>query len=144
MPEDSNTIVITVERFKADFPEFNDYPDSSVSGAILEATFFISNKISCILDKEIRGRLIELAAAHLLTINNYSAMNGGMGQMLQASVRVGNVSVANAIPEQNSQSYNFWATTGYGLRYWNILTAHKGAGAYIGGSFQRKFKDNIL
>lgn len=143
MSNDSTIITITAQQFKSDFPEFNTYSDSSIDGAIVEATFFISNKISRVLETPVRTRLIELAAAHLLTINNYAAMNGGMADMLQASVKVGNVSVTNAIPDNNSQQYNFWATTNYGLRYWNILNSHKSP-VYVGGSFQRVFKDNML
>lgn len=141
---DSNYIQVTPEQFKTDFPEFNSYSDASISGTILEAGCYISTAKRCNLDNACLTRLIELMTAHLLTLNNYSAMNGGMSSMLKQSATVGSVSVTNAIPTGMREFANWIWQTSYGQRYWSMLKAKNAVGFYFGGSFQRKFTDNII
>lgn len=141
---DSNNIQVTPQQFKDDFPEFNSLSDTSIEGTILEAGCYISTQKRCDLSDTCLTRLIELMAAHLLTLNNYSAMNGGMGSMLKQSATIGSVSVTNAIPTGMREFANWIWQTSYGQRYWAMLKSKNATGFYFGGSFQRKFSDNMI
>lgn len=144
MASADGTITVTATEFKEAFPEFSTYTDAQVSNALTEAICYISNSTYGKLSESVRTLLIELMAAHLIVFNNYSTMSGGLGSAMRQSSTVGSVSVTFAIPNNRTQFQSWINQTAYGQRYWNILSAHNAVGFYFGGSFQRKFTDNMM
>jgi len=133
-------ITLTVEQFRADFPEFTDppYTDAIVQAAIDRSACFISKTNSGPLKDECRLLAIEYMAAHLLKVcGGASGGNGGSQGGLVGSSSIGSVSVS-MVPPPGSSSFTYWINqTCYGQAYLALLQTKAPAGLYCGGSFTR-------
>jgi len=133
-------IILTVQQFRTDFPEFADtavYTDASLGAFIDQALCYIStnNMYGPLRDK---SRLLaqELMTAHLQTIQTriLSGQNA-TGQI--AATSIDSVSVSLVAPPNRTQ-FEYWlGQTPYGQRLLALLSAKAPAGLYFGGSNQR-------
>lgn len=135
----NTVIVITVEDFRKDFPEFADenvYSDTSLQSFIRQAECYIHNVNYGVLQNDCRKLGIELMVAHLQTLQD--RINSGQNATGQISgTSIDSVSVSLIAPPNASQ-FEYWlGLTPYGQRYLMLLQAHAPAGLYFGGSFQR-------
>lgn len=137
-----STVLVTVERFRADFPEFADetkFPESILLNCIHRASSFISRRNSSSFRDGNRELALELMAAHIYTLSR-NAAGGSAGGGLVGSSSVGSVSVS-LIPPLVKRQFDYWCNqTAYGQQYMALLGAHSPAGLFLGGSFQRVFR----
>lgn len=130
--DNHNRIVVSVSDVRAVFPEFSDataYPDAIIGAAITAAGNYVSTVNYGELSFDCRAYLIELMAAHLVTVmtdsgNNTgtagAAASGGVSGAVQ-SAHIGDVSVSVAIP-QGMNELNTWLwQTPYGQQYLALL-----------------------
>ena len=136
------TVIVTVERFRADFTEFADeakYPDATLLNHIHRASSFVSRHNSNYFKDDERLLAVELMAAHIQTIAA-NILRGSAGGGLVGSSAVGSVSVS-LIPPMIKRQFDYWCNqTAYGQQYMALLGAHSPAGLFLGGSFQRAFR----
>jgi hypothetical protein len=138
--DENNNIMITAEEFKQNFPAFADNIDNDIENAIYEAGCYISTHYSGDISLKCRTMMIELMAAHLLTVsaNSNSNDNGGIaGQIVQA--HIDNVSVSAAIPKNSNPFQYFLNQSLYGQRLLALIQS-KITPMLFGGSFQRVFR----
>lgn len=133
------TIVLTVEDFRQDFPEFSDenvYADETLQGFINQAQCYIHNVNYGVLQGNCRKLAMELMVAHLQTLQT-RMLSGGNATGQVGSTSIDSVSVSLIAPPNKTQ-FDYWlGLTPYGQRYLMLLMAHAPAGLYFGGSFQR-------
>lgn len=137
----NNNIIITAEEFKSKFSEFADEIDNDIVNALSESSCYISNKYSGDISLSCRALMIELMAAHLLTVSANSANgngNGGIvGQVVQA--HIDQVSVSAAIPKNSNPFQYFLNQSQYGQRLLALIQS-KISPMFFGGTFQRVFR----
>lgn len=140
--ESENILIITADRFRADFPEFTDetkHTESAIVNVLHRASSFVSRWNSGALKDEKRILAIELMAAHLKFLQD-GAIVGNTGGGLIGSSSVGSVSVT-MIPPLVKRQFDYWMNqTMYGQQYLALLGSLAPAGLFFGGSFQRVFR----
>lgn len=124
--------VLTIEQFRANFPEFieDNFPDSAVKIRLsLAAKFFSEDTWT---DPEIRNHVIGLYAAHFLKLEG-SAAEGGHGGDNSALAQVSSMSVDGASVSYDTNTSaedgaGTWNLTAYGRELWQLMQLF-GAGA---------------
>ena len=133
-------VVVTVSDFRSAFVEFSsatDYTDALVGRFILMAEAYCHTK-NFRVKPEVRKLLIELMAAHLITLNNIDPTThqstGAAGVSgFETSATVGGVSVSLQAPIAKDAFQTWINSTGYGQQYWALLVANNPVGIhYIG------------
>jgi len=135
-------VTLTVERFRADFPEFADetvYLEPALQNSINAASSYISRQNSSYFADENRLRGLELMAAHIYTLS--AAMRRGNTQGgITTSSSIGSVSVT-LLPPAIKRQFDYWMNqTAYGQQYLALLQSKSPAGLFMGGSNQRVFR----
>lgn len=138
-------IVVTIEEFYKEFPEFNTETYQTICPrAFRQTKSFFSTKNYGRLKNDDRKTAFYLFCAHLslLYFKNSTAMQTGAasnGAGLVASANVGEVSVSYVqIP--NLDNLEYWLSlTPYGLELLALLEIYTSAPFYFGGSFERVF-----
>lgn len=133
-------IILTVQQFRTDFPEFADvnvYTDASLGAFVEQAMCYISTtNIFGPLQNKCRLLAQELMTAHLQTLQDrITSGQTATGQI--AATSIDSVSVSLVAPPNRTQ-YEYWlGLTPYGQRLLALLSAKAPAGLYFGGSRQR-------
>ena len=141
MSQADDRIIITVEQFRTDYPEFTQvlYPDATVNSKISLAYCYISNLKGQEIDDACRTQAIELMVAHLLTIGGSTANGGDGSSGLTISTKIGEIAVTLAQPVLKSQ-WQYWInSTPYGQQYYALLMSHIPTPRYRGGTMERVF-----
>lgn len=143
-------IIITVEEFRAMFPQWADattYPDILIENFLAQAPAFIQPYDSCFL--QLRPKVRKLAmmncAAHLMTIWLNATQNGTSGtgtSGIVSETTIGEVSVSMVVPPTQKEYLFYFNQTDWGKAYLNMLRARVPLGVYYGGSDQRVFIGN--
>lgn len=132
-------ICVTIDEFRADFPEFADesvYTTSALYNLLQQATCYIHNVNYGTLQNKCRKLGIELMLAHLQALKNKIASGQNSTNQI-GSTSIDSVSVSLVAPPNRNQ-FEYWLSlTPYGQQYLMLLEAHAPAGLYFGGSFQR-------
>ena len=141
-------ILVSVSDFRNVFKEYEDtgkYPDALIESYIEQASCYISTLDYGIVHGKCRKLAIELMAAHLFSLDSKveSESNSENGIVTGATIDQVNVNFAPP-PLGNDDSAWWYNQTPYGRRYRNLLKAKVPVGVYVGGSFQRNYKGNIV
>lgn len=135
----NNNVVVNIDEFIAQFPEFNDDVYNSLIPVYLKrALTFCSACNFGRLKNYKRILAIYLLTAHLLTLSNQTNNNGNSGQGgIVGSASVGDVSISYVqIP--NLDKFDYWLSlTPYGLQLIALLEILSSVPFYIGGSYER-------
>lgn len=132
-------VVVTVDSFRGAFCEFCDptvYSDCLLTRFLAQAQAYIS-KQSFFISDDIRLLLIQLMAAHLITLSEIDPEVGivkSMGSVAggEISATVGGVSVTKQAQIYKNSLDQWLQSTGYGQQYLAILNAHN-LGFYVVG-----------
>lgn len=124
-------VVVTVNDFRQAFPEFNNvttYPDALIQRFLTQAQAYISTQTFVISD-DIRLLLIQLMAAHLITLSEIDPQTHTVSSMgtvagAEVSASVGGVSVTKQLQISKNSLEQWLQSTGYGQQYLAILSAH--------------------
>ena len=132
-------VVVKVNDFRNAFKEFCNpvkYKDCLLTRFLTQAQAYISRK-SFVISDDIRLLLIQLMAAHLITLAEIdpqtgivSSMGASAGHELSASVD--GVSVTREATLSRNGEEQWLQSTGYGQQYLAILQAHS-IGIYFVG-----------
>lgn len=136
-----SAIVITVDDFRNSFKEFCDpikYTECLLTRFLTQAQAYISTT-NYRIKPEIRLLLVQLMAAHLITLSEIdpqtgivSTMGGTAGAEISASVDGVSVSRQGQIAKT---AFEQWIqSTGYGQQYWAILKAQTPLGIHYCGT----------
>lgn len=134
------SVVVTVEDFRDSFREFCDpvkYKDCLLTRFLTQAQAYISKQTFVIPDA-VRLLLIQLMAAHLITLSEIDPQTGIVSSMgsvagAEVSATVGGVSVTKQAQISKNNLEQWLQSTGYGQQYLAILTAHS-IGVYFVGN----------
>ncbi len=132
-------VVVTVDDFRNSLKEFCDplkYKDCLIKRFLAHAQAYISKKSFYISD-DIRLLLIQLMAAHLITLSEIDPQTGIVSSMgssagAEISATVGGVSVTKSAQISKNSLEQWLQSTGYGQQYLAILNAHN-IGFYVVG-----------
>ena len=132
-------VVVSVEDFRNAFKEFCNpvqYKDCLLTRFLTQAQAYISRK-SFVISDDIRLLLIQLMAAHLITLAEIDPTTGivkSMGQSAghELSASVDGVSVTREATLSRNGEEQWLQSTGYGQQYLAILQAHS-IGIYFVG-----------
>lgn len=111
--------VPTIVQLKAYYPEFATTPDPQLTAALTDASRKVGTDW---FEPDYQPAIIHLAA-HYLTVAESSAAGGGFGGLISESVGLGPISVSYTRSKAAAENSAF-ATTGYGMRYLEILRAN--------------------
>lgn len=138
----SNTIDVTTDDFREDFPEFdeNTFTDEEIQRCITRAYCYCSQKNGSILKGDCRKTAIELMTAHLLTIWKRTQDEGITSNYgITSSSKIGEISVSMYQPTTNSL-FQYWiSSTAYGMEYYALLMAKCPTPLLFGGSSERVY-----
>ena len=132
-------VIVSVEGFRNAFKEFCNpvkYTDCLITRFLTQAQAYISRD-SFLIKDEIRLLLIQLMAAHLITLAEIDPATGivkSMGESAshELSASVDGVSVSRE-PSISKDAYEQWLqSTGYGQQYLAILQAHSLGFYFVG------------
>lgn len=134
------SVVVTVEDFRNALKEFCDpvkYKDCLLTRFLTQAQAYISKQTFVIPDA-VRLLLIQLMAAHLITLSEIDPQTGIVSSMgsvagAEVSATVGGVSVTKQAQISKNNLEQWLQSTGYGQQYLAILTAHS-IGVYFVGN----------
>ena len=134
------SVVVTVEDFRNAFKEFCDpvkYKNCLLTRFLTQAQAYIS-KQTFVLPDAVRLLLIQLMAAHLITLSEIDPQTGIVSSMgsvagAEVSATVGGVSVTKQAQISKNNLEQWLQSTGYGQQYLAILTAHS-IGVYFVGN----------
>ena len=134
-------VVVTTAMFREALPEFSsttDYTDALVSRFILMAEAYCHTK-NFRIKPAVRILLIELMAAHLITLNNVDPtthQSTGATEVsgFETSATVGGVSVSLQAPVAKDAFQTWINSTGYGQQYWALLIANNPVGIHYVGT----------
>lgn len=133
-------VIVTVDGFRNAFKEFCNpvqYKDCLIQRFLTQAQAYISTQSFAIKD-EIRLLLIQLMAAHLITLAEIDPVTGivkSMGQSAghELSATIDGVSVTREATLSRNGEEQWLQSTGYGQQYLAILQAHN-MGIYFRGN----------
>ena len=144
----SQEILVSVADFRNIFKEYEDtgkYPDALIESYIEQAGCYCSTLNYGILNGKCRKLAIELMAAHLFSLDNLVESESDSENGIVTSATIDQVNVNFAPPPLGDNDSAWWYNqTPYGRRYRNLLKAKVPVGVYVGGSFQRNYKGNII
>lgn len=134
-------VTITVSDFRGAFPEFSNttnYPDALLTRFLTMAQSYCS-PVNFRIKPATRVLLIQLMAAHLITLNNISPTtheSTGSGEItgFETSASVGGVSVSLQAPIAREAFEQWIQSTGYGQQYWALLSANSPTGVHYVGT----------
>lgn len=122
-------VVVTVEMMRCAFPEFTavKYPNNVLCRYLTMAKVYCSPK-NFRIRPEVRVLLIELMAAHLITLgdidpNTHMATNSSAAGF-ETSATIDGVSVSKQAPIARNAFEQWINSTGYGQQYWALLVAN--------------------
>lgn len=132
-------VVVTIDDFRSAFKEFCDplkYKDCLLTRFLAQAQAYISKQTFVISD-EIRLLLIQLMAAHLITLSEIDPQTGIVSSMgsvagAEVSATVGGVSVTKQSQISKNSLEQWLQSTGYGQQYLAILSAHNIGFYFVG------------
>lgn len=130
---------MTVQDFRDAFKEFCNpvkYKDCLLIRFLTQAQAYISAQ-SFLISDDIRLLLIQLMAAHLITLAEIDPTTGIVSSMgaqasEELSATIDGVSVTREAAVAKNGFEQWIQTTGYGQQYWAILTAHNLGVYFIG------------
>jgi len=133
-------VEVTVDGFRSSFKEFCNpvkYTDCLLTRFLTQAQAYISTQSFYISDS-IRLLLIQLMAAHLITLSEIDPQTGIVSSMgtvagAEVSATVGGVSVTKQSQISKNALEQWLQSTGYGQQYLAILQAHN-IGFYFRGN----------
>lgn len=133
-------VEVTIEGFRNSFKEFCNpvkYTDCLLTRFLTQAQAYISTQSFYISD-DIRLLLIQLMAAHLITLSEIDPQTGIVSSMgsvagVEVSATVGGVSVTKQNQISKNALEQWLQSTGYGQQYLAILQAHN-IGFYFKGN----------
>ena len=124
-----SAVEVTVCMFRKQFPEFIlvNYPDEAICRYLNMATAYCSTT-NFHIRPQVRILLIELMAAHLMTLSGVSpqgmATSAGSATGFETSATIDGVSVSKQAPIARNAFEQWINSTGYGQQYWALLTAN--------------------
>ena len=126
-----SSVVVTVDKFRAAFPEFGssvDYTDAVITRFLTMAEAYVSTK-NWRIKPAVRELLIELMVAHLITLaeidpTTHAVKTAGNAAGFETSASVGGVSVSLQAPIARNAFEQWIQTTGYGQQFWALLVAN--------------------
>lgn len=136
------SVIVNIKDFRDSFREFCDpvkYKDCLLDRFLTQAQAYISPQTFVIKD-DIRLLLIQLMAAHLITLSEIDPQTGivtSMGSTAGAeiSATVGGVSVTKQGQISKDSLEQWLQSTGYGQQYLAILQAHNLGFYFVGKPF---------
>lgn len=133
-----SAVEVTIEGFRCAFPEFSlaNYPDNVICRFLTMAQAYCST-VNFRIKPATRILLIQLMAAHLITLANISTDGSSNGMAssvgVETSASVDGVSVSRLAPPVKN-GFDAWIqSTGYGQQYWALLTAVNPTGVHYVG-----------
>lgn len=132
-----SVVKITVEEFRAAFPELADtttYPDAVLQRWLTMAEAYISTR-NYRVKPAVRVLMIELMAMHLMTLFASMGGSGAIGGESTAggtitSATVGSVSVSLQAPIATDAYAQWIQSTPYGKALWALMSAQNPTGIF--------------
>lgn len=132
-------VEVTVQGFRDAFKEFCNpvkYKDCLLTRFLTQAQAYISTQ-SFLIKDDIRLLLIQLMAAHLITLSEIDPQTGIVSSMgttagAEVSATVGGVSVTKQAQISKNSLEQWLQSTGYGQQYLAILEAHNHNMYFVG------------
>lgn len=131
-------VVLTVEQFLQDFPEFSGVDTDVISAYIRRSELFLAPFDNYIMTQKQRLLMLELMTAHLLTVSpqqtsgSSTSSSSSIGGFVQ-SAHIHDVSVSVTTPN-TSDNLEYWLSTStYGLQLLAFVASFPSVD-YQGGS----------
>lgn len=132
-------VVVSVQDFRDAFKEFCNpvkYKDCLLVRFLTQAQAYISTK-SFVISDDIRLLLIQLMAAHLITLAEIDPVTGVVSSMAESaghelSATIDGVSVSREATLSRSGEEQWLQSTGYGQQYLAILQSHSLGFYFVG------------
>ena len=125
-----SAVEVNIQDFRCKFPEFTlvNYPDNVICRYLHMATAYCSTT-NFRIRPQVRVLLIELMAAHLITLagidpTNHLATSASSTTGFETSATIDGVSVSKQAPIARNAFEQWINSTGYGQQYWALLVAN--------------------
>lgn len=125
-----SVVEVNIEMFRCAFPEFSvaSYPNNVICRFLTMAKAYCSTT-NFHIRPAVRILLIELMAAHLITLSEIDPVTGQVKSAggiagFETSATIDGVSVSKQAPIARNAFEQWINSTGYGQQYWALLTAN--------------------